>query len=641
VASAATAEEIQRAVLLRADELEIITENLQGQLGPSRGSLHAALTLAGSLPQPLRATVTRHMAMTPDPNLRIQILTPLLRHLNLLLDFVENHLAHGTRRELSEALADEIFEELTDLGVSDYRVVLSHGSANNFETVYGDLGREFFRPLVLLGSPPPPSAKFALFRVPRLEGSGVQWRPILLGHEVAHVAVTAKNAVGAFDLGNKLDPARAGTLNNPGAAASAPPARIAQALYRIAESWATELICDLQALRRFGPAAIASLAEYFECIGAGRLLSATHPPGVLRIRLLLDHLGAVNDPRLNSIVAPWADLVPANVTFTEPWAQALVDVFTLNRSALESAVAVLGSTEYSFAARQQWVHEAADRFSVGLPGREIASASGLLEESVRADTVNAAWLARVEGATTPFDRLAEKTNESIGFVSSWRMNGGIVPNEVHERRTDTEALLEEEAGHAVLSADAILQRMCLDDSDKGLVVAPALHLPGGTGLDVRLGTRFIVFRRTATASFDPLGEADDPRAIQLFVELSLKERFVLHPGEVVLGSTLEYLAIPDDLSGQVITRSSYGRLGLLSATAVQVHPAFRGCLTLELVNLSNIPITLTPGERIAQLVLWKTMTVGGSTKKYTYPIGPQFSMVRSDSEADTLRKLRG
>lgn len=90
MASAATAEEIQRAVLLRADELEIITENLRGQLGPARGSLHAALTLAGSLPQPLRATVARHMAMTPDPNLCIQILTPLLRHLNLLLDFVEN-----------------------------------------------------------------------------------------------------------------------------------------------------------------------------------------------------------------------------------------------------------------------------------------------------------------------------------------------------------------------------------------------------------------------------------------------------------------------------------------------------------------------------------------------------------------------
>lgn len=640
MASAGTADEIRRSVLLRANELEIITGNLRGQLGPSRDSLHAALTLAGSLPNPMRDTVAHHMASTPDPNLRIQILTPLLRHLNYLLDFVESYLAHGTRRELSEALAEEIQDELTDLGVSDHRVVLSHGPANNFQTFCGDLGSVFFRPLTRLGGAPMPSAKFALFRVPRFEGAGVQWRPILLGHEVAHAAVTAKNAVAAFDLQNKLDPARAGTLINPGAAATAPPALIFQALYRIAESWTTELICDLQALKRFGPAAIASLAEYFECIGAGRVLSTTHPPGVLRIRLLLDHIGPVSDSRLNSIIAPWANLVPATVAFAEPWAQALADVFTANRSALETAAGLLGSTAYDFAARQQWIHDSADRFSNGFPGREIRTATGKLEESIRADTVNAAWLARVEGAITPFDRLAEKTNESIRFVNRWRANDGVVPNELHHRRTDTEAVLNDEAGHAVLSADALLQRMRLDDSDKGLVVTPALHLPGGSGLDLRLGTRFIVFRRTATASFDPLGEVDDPRAIQVFVELSLKERFVLHPGEVVLGSTLEYLAIPDDLSGQVITRSSYGRLGLLSATAVQVHPAFRGCLTLELVNLSNIPITLTPGERIAQLVLWKTKSVAASTKKYTHPIGPQFSMVREDGEADTLRKLR-
>lgn len=580
------------------------------------------------------------MAKTPDPDLQVQILNPLLRHLNLVLDFVENHLAHGTRRELSEALADEIRDELAELGVPDHLVVLSHGSANNFQTVYGDLPRDFYRPLVLLGAKPPKSEMFALFRVPRLEGAGVQWRPILLGHEVAHVAVTAKNAVGAFDLGAKFDATYAGTFPNPGAALAAPPARIAQALYRIAESWATELICDLQALQRYGPAAVASLAEYFECIGASEQLSTTHPPGVLRVRLLLDHIGAVSDSRLKSIIAPWADLTPSVITFTEQWVQYLAGIFLTNRAALSTAVGVLGTSPYPFVNREGWIHAGADRFAAGLPGREIVSAGGYLEESIHPDIVNAAWLARVEAAVTPFDRLAQKTIESVGLVRNWRASGGDTPAAIYERRADTDVVLASEEGQAVLSEDALLQRMRLDDDVKGLIVAPALHLPAGTGLDLRLGTRFIVFRRTATPSFDPLDETDDPRAIQVFVELSLKERFVLHPGEVVLGSTLEYLSIPDDLSGQVITRSSYGRLGLLSATAVQVHPAFRGCLTLELVNLSNIPITLTPGERIAQLILWKTAAVQSTTKKYTYPIGPQFSRVRSDSEAGTLRRLR-
>lgn len=638
--STTTAAELERAVLLRADELEEITSELRGPLASSRGSLRAALTLAGSMPAAVREVVRREMARMADPGLQCQILESLLRHLNSVLDFVETHLSHGTRRELSETLVEEIRAELNDLGVGDHRVVVSHGAANNFETLYGDLSRILFRPLALPSSAIPPAANFALFRVPRLEGAAVQWRPILLGHEVAHVAVAAKNAVGAFDLGTKFDTATAGTLDNPRVRSGAPATLVARGLYQIALSWATELICDLHALHRFGPSAIASIAEYFTCIGAMEQPSESHPPGTLRVRLLLDQIGPVVDRRLNSILAPWADTTPAQIALADPWAQYLAGLFTANLPALSTAAAVLGTQAYDFAARQRWIHDAADRLIAGLPGREIVATGRQLDVSMRADVVNAAWLARVEGATTPYDRLAEKTSESIDFITHWQASGGQIPVELHQRRDDVDAVLAAECEQAVLSEDALLTRMRLDHCDKGLVVTPALHLPKGTGLDLRLGTRFIVFRRTAIASFDPLDEHDDPRAIQVFVELSQKERFVLHPQEVILGATMEYLGIPHDLSGQVITRSSYGRLGLLSATAVQVHPGFRGCLTLELVNLSTIPITLTPGERIAQLILWKSQAVASSTNKYTHPIGPQFSRVRSDDEADTLRKLR-
>ncbi|SKD80725.1 Probable dCTP deaminase/DeoxyUTP pyrophosphatase [Mycobacteroides abscessus subsp. massiliense] len=638
--STTTAAELQRAVLLRADELEEITSELRGQLAPSRGSLHAALTLTGSMPTVLREVVRREMSAITDPDLQSQILESLLRHLNSVLDFVETHLSHGTRRQLSEALVEEIRGELDDLGVGDHRVVVSHGGAHNFETVFGDLSHRLFRPLALPSSAIPPPANFALFRVPRLEGAAVQWRPILLGHEVAHVAVAAKNAVAAFDLGTKFDPAVAGALPNPRVRPGAPATLVARGLYQIAECWATELICDLQALHRFGPAAIAAIAEYFTCIGAMEQPSETHPPGSLRVRLLLELIGPVADRRLNSIVAPWADATAAQISVAEPWAQYLAELFGAHLPALSGAAALLGTAGYDFAARQGSIHDAADRLTAGLPGREIVATEGHLDVLVRADVVNAAWLARVEGAATPYDRLAEKTSESIDFVVNWLTSGGQIPVELHQRCDDPAAVLAGESQMSILSEDALLARMQLDHPEKGFVVTPALHRPKGTGLDLRLGTRFIVFRRTAIASFDPLDEHDDPRAIQVFVELSQKERFVLHPQEVILGATLEYLGIPNDLSGQVITRSSYGRLGLLSATAVQVHPGFRGCLTLELVNLSTIPITLTPGERIAQLILWKSAPVASSTDKYTHPIGPQFSRVRSDTEADTLRTLR-
>ena len=594
------------------------------------------------LPASLLDVVNRELAKTTDADLQIQILTPLLRHLNFTLDFVETYLSHGTRRELSEARADEIREELASLNVADYQVILAHGSANiYFWTWYGDLSAVLFQPLGPSGIAPPPSSKFALFRVPRVEGAGVQWRPILLGHEAAHVAVTARDAVAAFDLLSKFDMGIAGSIPNPRAAAPASPSFVvARELYRIGVSWATELICDLHALHRFGPAAIASLAEYFECVGCMELLSDTHPPGLLRIRLLLDQIGAVSDTRLSSIVEPWADRVPATVNLAEQWAQYLAGIFTANLSSLSAAVGILATSPYPFESRRRWVHEAADRFADGLPGREIAVVAGNLEESMRADVVNAAWLSRVEGAATPFDRLAEKSVESIDFVRNWLASNGTIPLELHDLRSDTDQVLDAETDIAVLPEDSLLQRMRLNDIAKGLVVAPALHLPKGTGLDLRLGTRFIVFRRTATPSFDPLDEDDDPRAVQVFVELSQREQFVLHPHEVVLGASLEYLGIPDDLSGQVITRSSYGRLGLLSATAVQVHPGFRGCLTLELVNLSTIPISLTPGERIAQLILWRSGKVPRSAEKYAYPIGPEFSRVRTDTEADVLRQLR-
>ena len=248
-------------------------------------------------------------------------------------------------------------------------------------------------------------------------------------------------------------------------------------------------------------------------------------------------------------------------------------------------------------------------------------------------------LPRVEDCELPIDSLGKKALESLDFVRRWIKHGGSIPLELHTPQPTPPGVPVGEVDVAVLSEALIAARLRIDD-DRGLVVTPLVHRPKGVGLDLRLGNRFIVFPRTGTASFDPLSADDDPRTVQVDVELSWREQFVLHPGEVVLGASLEYIVLPADLTGQVITRSSYGRLGLLSATAVQIHPGFHGCLTLELVNLSTIPITLTPGERIAQLVLWRTSNVSATDEKYSYPIGPQFSRVRDDPEAAVLRSLR-
>jgi dCTP deaminase len=86
------------------------------------------------------------------------------------------------------------------------------------------------------------------------------------------------------------------------------------------------------------------------------------------------------------------------------------------------------------------------------------------------------------------------------------------------------------------------------------------------------------------------------------VEVAEGEAFILHPGEFVLGSTREYVRLPDDLVARLEGKSSLGRLGLLiHSTAGYVDPGFEGHLTLELSNVANLPITIYPGMKIGQI----------------------------------------
>ena len=115
------------------------------RLGDREADLRAALDLVDGFPGELRSVVKREWDKNPNADSRTQIMIPLLRHTNYVADFVEKHLAHGTRRELSEALVDELHREMDELGLGQYGVVISHGEAYNFTTTYGDLRRRDFR----------------------------------------------------------------------------------------------------------------------------------------------------------------------------------------------------------------------------------------------------------------------------------------------------------------------------------------------------------------------------------------------------------------------------------------------------------------------------------------------------------------
>jgi dCTP deaminase len=146
-----------------------------------------------------------------------------------------------------------------------------------------------------------------------------------------------------------------------------------------------------------------------------------------------------------------------------------------------------------------------------------------------------------------------------------------------------------------LKAELATGRFRLDPYDESLIQP--------SSVDVRLDRWFRVFRNAKYTHIDPSRQQDD---LTELLEPDGDEPFVLHPGEFVLGSTLEVVTLPDDLAARLEGKSSYGRLGLVThSTAGFIDPGFSGHVTLELSNLANLPITLWPGMRIGQICLFR------------------------------------
>jgi dCTP deaminase len=133
-----------------------------------------------------------------------------------------------------------------------------------------------------------------------------------------------------------------------------------------------------------------------------------------------------------------------------------------------------------------------------------------------------------------------------------------------------------------------------------------------SSIDVRISHLFRVFRNHTAGVIDV---KQDMTTLTELIEMPVgadgvgDEPFMLHPGEFVLGSTLERVAVPDDLVGRVEGKSSLGRLGLLiHSTAGFIDSGFDGHITLELANVASLPITLYPGMKIGQISFMQMTT---------------------------------
>ncbi|HVL50862.1 MAG TPA: dCTP deaminase [Actinomycetota bacterium] len=124
-----------------------------------------------------------------------------------------------------------------------------------------------------------------------------------------------------------------------------------------------------------------------------------------------------------------------------------------------------------------------------------------------------------------------------------------------------------------------------------------------SSLDVRIDNQFRVFHNHRYRVIDVRMQMDD---LTELVTVADDEPFMLHPGEFVLGSTREWVELPDDIAGRLEGKSSLGRLGLVThSTAGFIDPSFKGHLTLELSNLATLPITLYPEMLIGQIAFFQ------------------------------------
>ena len=200
-------------------------------------------------------------------------------------------------------------------------------------------------------------------------------------------------------------------------------------------------------------------------------------------------------------------------------------------------------------------------------------------------------------------------------------------------------------GGGALSGPEILE--AIERHTDPLVVMPGLFdaasLANANSLDLRLGHEFIAMRKAELSTLRLAGDRrETSRNLRRFYEttyVGFESEFVLHPGELVLGATLEYIKLPCDILAYILGRSSWGRLGLIIATATVIHPGYKGCPTLELANTGNIPIELFPGSPvpIAQLTLHgvgpgQSGYAGRySERQWVGPTGPGYSRIHTDA----------
>lgn len=195
----------------------------------------------------------------------------------------------------------------------------------------------------------------------------------------------------------------------------------------------------------------------------------------------------------------------------------------------------------------------------------------------------------------------------------------------------------------LLTHDDITASLASGEEDS-LFIDPLLDANqiGAVTVDLRLGCDFLVSVLTRRP-YIGIYRGSDYRSTKSYFQNTRRDigdKFILYPNQVVLTTTLEYLTLPSDVYADIITRSSYNRLGISISTMLQ--PGFRGCAPIELFNHGNNAVELVVGSRMFQARLTrldaKTTYLTGEPRKYYGDVRPTASRASYDADLDRLEK---
>lgn len=197
----------------------------------------------------------------------------------------------------------------------------------------------------------------------------------------------------------------------------------------------------------------------------------------------------------------------------------------------------------------------------------------------------------------------------------------------------------------VLSRGEILERMNKFgvNHTRSLVITPLFYekpkdVFDADSVDLKLGCYFLLPKVLDQPYFSP--DRSSATSLHTRIHVPLGHFLVVPAHQTVLGATLEFIKLPIDVSGEVLTKSSVARTFIVVETAPWIHPLYRGCLTLEIANVSNTPVLLYPGRAICQLVLMHVSPDdegGKPDPNYFGPVYPEAPKFKNPDE--DLRKL--